>query len=119
MGNPLACAVASESLALLEEGGWQQQVKDIERQLQTGLQALQDCGQVADVRVLGAIGVVETRQPVDMAALQAFFVQQGVWIRPFGRLIYLMPPYIISREQLAKLIAAVAKAVENPAFFKS
>ncbi|WP_435929589.1 adenosylmethionine--8-amino-7-oxononanoate transaminase [Dryocola sp. BD613] len=118
MGNPLACAVACESLALLEEGGWQQQVKAIEQQLLTGLGPLKDCEQVADVRVLGAIGVVETHYPVDMAALQAFFVEQGVWVRPFGRLIYLMPPYIISRDQLAKLIAAVTKAVANPAFFR-
>jgi adenosylmethionine-8-amino-7-oxononanoate aminotransferase len=119
MGNPLACAVAAESLALLEEGHWQQQVKALEAQLLEGLEPLRDSEQVADVRVLGAIGVVETHHPVDMAALQAFFVEQGVWIRPFGRLIYLMPPYVISREQLAKLIKAVTLAVQNPAFFKS
>ncbi|WBM69524.1 adenosylmethionine--8-amino-7-oxononanoate transaminase [Buttiauxella sp. WJP83] len=119
MGNPLACAVASESLAILESGEWQQQVNALEEQLLAGLKPLQDCAQVADVRVLGAIGVVETHHPVDMAALQAFFVEQGVWIRPFGRLIYLMPPYVITHEQLAKLIKAVADAVENPAFFKS
>lgn len=119
MGNPLACAVAAESLALLEEGHWQQQVKALEAQLLEGLEPLRGCEQVADVRVLGAIGVVETHHPVDMAALQAFFVEQGVWIRPFGRLIYLMPPYVVSREQLAKLIKAVTLAVQNPAFFKS
>ncbi|WMY73196.1 adenosylmethionine--8-amino-7-oxononanoate transaminase [Buttiauxella selenatireducens] len=119
MGNPLACAVASESLAILESGEWQQQVNALEEQLLAGLKPLQDCAQVADIRVLGAIGVVETHHPVDMAALQAFFVDQGVWIRPFGRLIYLMPPYVIAHEQLAKLIKAVANAVENPAFFKS
>ncbi|MCP2003664.1 adenosylmethionine--8-amino-7-oxononanoate transaminase [Buttiauxella ferragutiae] len=119
MGNPLACAVATESLTLLEEGHWQQQVNALEQQLLEGLKPLQNCQQVADVRVLGAIGVVETHHPVDMAALQAFFVEQGVWIRPFGRLIYLMPPYVITHEQLAKLITAVTNAVENPAFFKS
>lgn len=118
MGNPLACAVAAESLALLEEGDWQQQVNVLEQQLSAGLKPLLESEQVADVRVLGAIGVVETHKPVDMAALQAFFVEQGVWIRPFGRLIYLMPPYVISPEQLAKLIHAVALAVENPAFFR-
>lgn len=119
MGNPLACAVATESLALLEDGHWQQQVKALEEQLLEGLKPLRDCELVADVRVLGAIGVVETHQPVDMAALQAFFVEQGVWIRPFGRLIYLMPPYVISSEQLDKLIQAVVLAVQNPAFFRS
>ncbi|AIR65647.1 adenosylmethionine--8-amino-7-oxononanoate transaminase [Cedecea neteri] len=118
MGNPLACAVASESLALLAEGDWQQQVPAIEHQLREGLLPLTANENVADVRVLGAIGVVETRRPVDMAALQRFFVEQGVWIRPFGRLIYLMPPYIISPEQLDKLIVAVAQAVKNPEFFR-
>lgn len=118
MGNPLACAVACESLALLEDGDWQQQVQAIEHQLQEGLLPLAASEHVADVRVLGAIGVVETHRPVDMAALQRFFVEQGVWIRPFGRLIYLMPPYVISPAQLDKLMTAVARAVANPAFFK-
>ena len=117
MGNPLACAVASESLALLESGDWQHQVESIETRLREGLLPLASSEQVADVRVLGAIGVVETHRPVNMAALQRFFVEQGVWIRPFGRLIYLMPPYVIQPEQLDKLIDAVSLAVENPDFF--
>ena len=108
MANPLACAVAAANLDLLAQNQWQGQVAAIERQLQAALLPLRQSPTVADVRVLGAIGVVQMHASVNMAAAQAFFVNQGVWIRPFGHLVYLMPPYIISAVQLQMLTDAVA-----------
>ncbi|WKX27516.1 adenosylmethionine--8-amino-7-oxononanoate transaminase [Tatumella ptyseos] len=118
MGNPLACAVATESLKILREGAWQQQVKSITEQLNAGLGPLIHHPNVKDVRVLGAIGVVECHRAVAMAEIQAFFVEAGVWIRPFGKLIYLMPPYLISKPQLEQLMAAIAAAVDQEVLFQ-
>ncbi|ADU68482.1 adenosylmethionine--8-amino-7-oxononanoate transaminase [Pantoea sp. At-9b] len=112
MGNPLACAVAVESLKIVNEGHWPEQVARIEQQLRAALLPLAHHPAVADARVLGAIGVIETQQAVNMAALQQFFVERGVWIRPFGRLIYLMPPYVITPAELATLTDAVRDALD-------
>nr|WP_255698173.1 adenosylmethionine--8-amino-7-oxononanoate transaminase [Plesiomonas sp. PI-19] len=113
MANPLACAVASASLALLTSGSWQADVQRIEAVIKADLQPLSTHHAVADVRVLGAIGVVEMRQPVNMARLQAEFVRLGVWIRPFGRLIYVMPPYMSPTEDVHRLTAAIHAVIEQ------
>ena len=111
MANALACAVACASLDLLEEENWQQRVAQLESGLREGLAPCAGLQGVADVRVLGGIGVVETHEPVNTQALQRYFVQHGVWIRPFNRLVYLMPPYITPAEDVAQLCTVVAGAL--------
>jgi adenosylmethionine-8-amino-7-oxononanoate aminotransferase len=112
MANPLACAVACASLKIIQTKAWQTQVAAIEQQLQQ-LKRLTALPQVQSVRLLGAVGIVEMTANIDVAKAQALMVARGVWIRPFGKLFYLMPPYTISTEQLSKLIDAVANIVRQ------
>ena len=114
MANPLAAAVSVRSIDLLTEGPWANRVKAIERQLRLELGQYETHQAVSDVRVLGAIGVVETKKDVDVAEVQARFVEAGVWIRPFGKLIYLMPPYIIEPADLSRLTEAIGLALPGP-----
>jgi adenosylmethionine-8-amino-7-oxononanoate aminotransferase len=113
MANPLACAVADASLTLLRESNWADRVAGIEQQLSTELESYRQHPLVADVRILGAIGVVECTQEADVAKLQQLFVSRGVWIRPFGKLVYLMPPYIIEAGDLAQLTTAIGEALDE------
>ncbi len=107
MANPLACSVALASIHQLEQSGWQSRVDAIEKQLKAELAACRELANVVDVRALGAIGVVEVDRSVDMRVVPHWFVEQGVWIRPFGRLIYIMPPYIIEQSDLTQLTDAI------------
>jgi adenosylmethionine---8-amino-7-oxononanoate aminotransferase len=111
MANPLACAVSLANLALLESYDWQSQIRSIESQLKAELEPCRSLAAVKDIRVLGAIGVVELHHPVDMKAIQPRFVEEGVWLRPFGRLIYTMPPYIIQPSELTAITSAIHKIV--------
>jgi len=113
MANPLACAVSLASISLLEDSEWQGRVKNLESVLDTQLSGCIDFPQVKDVRILGAIGVIELHDPVDMKSITEQFVNAGVWVRPFGKLVYLMPPFIISDNDLNTLCTAVCEIVDN------
>ena len=113
MANPLACSAALASIDLLLSSPWHQTIQQIEKNLADGLGDCRNKAAVADVRVLGAIGVVELEQAVDMQTVPYRFVEQGVWVRPFGRLIYLMPPYIIGQADLQTLTEAVKNVVNG------
>jgi len=110
MANPLACSVALASLELLADGGWRERVLAIERGLRTGLEPARELPGVTDVRVLGAIGVVQLDHDVDIPAATAAALDRGVWLRPFRDLIYTMPAYVMDEDDLARVTAAVIDA---------
>lgn len=113
MGNPLACSIANASLELLITGEWESQVKNIEQGLLKGFSPAKELDQVADVRVFGAIGVIELKEPVHMPTVQPMFVEEGVWVRPFGKLVYVMPPFVINDDDLRFLCKAIVKVVSK------
>ena len=118
MGNAIACAVANASIDLLFENNWQQQVASIEQSLQALILPLKSHERVKDARVLGTIGAIECEQSVNVAQIQKRFVQLGVWIRPFGKLIYIIPPLITDKAQLTTLVAAIATVIDEDDCFK-
>ena len=113
MANPLACAVSLASINLLLSTEWSANIQRIKEALTTSLKDCQDLDQVEQVRTLGAIGVVELKSPVDMKSITQQFVDAGVWIRPFGKLVYLMPPYITSDDDLNRLCAVIYDVVRK------
>ncbi|QIQ41317.1 MAG: adenosylmethionine--8-amino-7-oxononanoate transaminase [Buchnera aphidicola (Aphis urticata)] len=117
MGNPLACSVAHANIKILEKNEWKKQVINIEKELLHSLSPLIEHPRVIDVRVLGAIGVVECKQHVNLELIQNFFVKHGVWIRPFKQLIYIVPPYIISIKNLQKLVNVIKKSLNENVLF--
>ena len=119
MGNALACAVANASIDLLFENDWQAQVLAIETTLKSLLKPLAKHERVIDARVLGSIGAIECNQHVNVAQIQKRFVELGVWIRPFGKLIYIIPPLIINTEQLTTLVNAIATVLNEDDCFNN
>ncbi len=116
MGNPLACSVALASLSLLDNGAWESNVSRIEAQLKEELFVLKGHEDIEDVRVLGAIGVIELKTPINQEKMQAYFVENGVWVRPFNKLVYIMPPYVIKEEELRQLTGSLVNLLNRPDF---
>tara|TARA_R110002110_G_scaffold66978_1_gene183026 strand:- start:123780 stop:125078 length:1299 start_codon:yes stop_codon:yes gene_type:complete len=113
MGNPLACAIATASIELLLSMPWQRTVQRLNQELAAGLAPAAELHGVSNVRTLGAIGVIELDQPVDMEQIQPMFVEHGVWVRPFGKLVYAMPPFVMSCNDVASLTAAMVEVVRK------
>jgi adenosylmethionine---8-amino-7-oxononanoate aminotransferase len=111
MANPLACSAALASIRLLLSSPWKERVSAIEAQLKDELSPCMNLAPVRDVRVLGAIGVVELKRQVNMAVIQERFVSRGVWLRPFGRLVYTMPPYVIEKDDLSRITKAINEVI--------
>ncbi|MBN1462507.1 MAG: adenosylmethionine--8-amino-7-oxononanoate transaminase [Paludibacteraceae bacterium] len=113
MGNPMACAVSLASIQLLLATDWQANIQRIEKHLKEAFSKLKNHPAVQDVRVLGAIGVIEMKEAVDMQTITKAFVANGIWMRPFGKLVYTMPPYIITNEELEILTNAIIKTIQE------
>ncbi len=113
MGNPLACSVANASIDLLLSQDWHANIDRIESVLQQHIQGFSDLDTVAETRVLGAIGVIEMKDPVNLAEIQRQFVEQGVWVRPFGKLIYVMPPFVITNAELETLMKRIYRVLSK------
>jgi len=107
MANPLSCAVAYESINLLLESDWGSSIDMIEKELRNGLLPLKENDSVEDVRVLGAIGVIEVKESIDIEKTQLSLIDNGVWLRPFGKLLYTMPPFVSSKSNIQKIISAI------------
>ena len=116
MGNALAASVANKNLEIISRGDWRSQVAGIESQLLKELEPCRDLPSVKDVRVLGAIGVVEVDHPVDLAGVTSYVIDRGVWLRPFRNLIYCMPPYVISSDELEKITSVIAELVDSKTY---
>jgi adenosylmethionine-8-amino-7-oxononanoate aminotransferase len=112
MANALACAIACASIELLISQPWQRCVRNIEMHLRSGLEPARALSTVADVRVIGAIGVIEMREPIDLRKAQREFVERGLWVRPFGKLIYAMPPFVIGDDDLHALTRGMVAVAE-------
>ena len=112
MANPLACAVANASVELLLNSPWEERIQNIQAQLNNELTKCEALGIVKEVRVLGAIGVVELNEEIDLSFMTPMFIAQGVWLRPFLNLVYIMPPFVISKEELTHLTSAIYNVVK-------
>ena len=119
MGNPLACSVAAASIELLLNSPWQERIRQLEKGLEEGLAPARKLNHVAQVRILGAIGVVEMQSAVCMQEITAAFVARGIWVRPFGKLVYLMPPYVMSEADLKYLTSALVEVISDVSLLQS
>ena len=113
MGNPLSCAVANRSIDLLLSSDWENRILQIENILKSELFPLKTHKSVSDIRVIGAIGVIEFERSLDMKVVQEKLIENGVWLRPYGKLLYTMPPYVINDEELLTITKAMSAIVHN------